>query len=136
MLREAHHDRPAVYRLYRAASVCAVTSLHDGMNLVSKEFVSARDDESGVLVMSQFAGAADELKQGALLVDPADSSALTDALEAALRMSPMQQRERMVSMRNVVRRANIYRWAGAMLGDAARMREADASAATAWRDVA
>lgn len=136
ILREAHHDRHAVYRLYRAASVCAVTSLHDGMNLVSKEFVSARDDERAVLVMSRFAGAADELKRGALLVDPTDRNAVADALDAALRMPPMQQRERMVGMRQVVRRANIYRWAGAMLSDAALLREADTRPATAWRDVA
>lgn len=136
LLRESHHDRESVYRLYRAASVCAVTSLHDGMNLVSKEFVSARDDENGVLVLSEFAGAADELRRGALLIDPADTSALADAFESALRMPPAHQRERMRNMRQVVRSRNIYRWASAMLSDAALMREADAVQGAAWREVA
>ena len=137
VLLESQHDRPAVCRLYRAASVCAVTSLHDGMNLVSKEFVSVRDDEQGVLVLSAFAGAAEALAPGALVVDPRDRTTLADTLVQALAMDPDQQRQRMARMRQVVHQANIYQWAGAMLSDAAVLREAAGEEVlAAWRDVA
>jgi trehalose 6-phosphate synthase len=133
----SQHDRDAVCRLYRAACVCAVTSLHDGMNLVSKEFVSVRDDEQGVLVLSAFAGAAEELQPGAVVVDPRDSIALADTLAQALAMSADEQRKRMVRMRQVVRQANIYQWAGTMLSDAAVLRKAAAEEAfAAWPEVA
>jgi trehalose 6-phosphate synthase len=133
----SQHDRDAVCRLYRAACVCAVTSLHDGMNLVSKEFVSVRDDEQGVLVLSAFAGAAEELQPGAVVVDPRDSIALADTLAQALAMNPAQQRQRMARMRQVVRQANIYQWAGTMLSDAAVLRKAAAEEAfAAWPEVA
>ncbi|MCY7306292.1 MAG: trehalose-6-phosphate synthase, partial [Rhodoferax sp.] len=136
VLLEFHHDRAAVCRLYRAASVCAVASLHDGMNLVSKEFVSMRDDEQGVLVLSEFAGAAEELAPDAILVDPRDTFALADSLAAALSMSHPEQRYRMERMRLIVRSANIYRWAASMLNDAALLREAQAAESMAWRAVA
>jgi len=137
VLLTSQHDRNAVCRLYRAACVCAVTSLHDGMNLVSKEFVSVRDDEQGVLVLSAFAGAAAELEPGAIVVDPRDRIALADDLAQALAMSADQQRQRMARMRQVVHQANIYQWAGAMLSDAAVLREAAAEEAfAAWPEVA
>jgi len=136
VLLEFQHDRAAVCRLYRAASVCAVASLDDGMNLVSKEFVSMRDDEQGVLVLSAFAGAAEELAQDAILVDPRDTFALADSLAAALSMSDPEQRFRMARMRLIVRRANIHRWAASMLNDAARLREEQAGDAVAWPAVA
>jgi len=137
VLLASQHDRNAVCRLYRAACVCAVTSLHDGMNLVSKEFVSVRDDEQGVLVLSAFAGAAEELQPGAIVVDPRDSIELADTLAQALAMNPAQQRQRMARMRRVVRQANIYHWAGTMLSDAAVLREAAAEEAfAAWPEVA
>ena len=124
VLLEAQHDRDAVCRLYRAACVCAVTSLHDGMNLVSKEFVSMRDDEQGVLLLSAFAGAAEELQHDAVIVDPRDTIALADALATALTMDSDEQRHHMARMRMIIRKANIYQWAGAMLNDAALLREA------------
>ena len=137
VLLEAQHDRHAVCRLYRAACVCAVTSLHDGMNLVSKEFVSVRDDEQGVLVLSAFAGAAKELQPGAVVVDPRDRIALADTLVEALAMGPDQQRQRMARMRQVVHQANIYQWAGTMLSDAAVLRRAaDEEVFAAWSEVA
>jgi trehalose 6-phosphate synthase len=120
MLR-AHHEPPTVFKYYRAAELCYVSSLHDGMNLVAKEFVAARDDEQGVLVLSQFTGAARDLTE-ALVVNPYDIRQAGEALFTALRMSPEEQRERMQSMRRLVSEFNVYRWAGRMLVDAAELR--------------
>ena len=91
------------------------------MNLVAKEFVAARDDEQGVLVLSQFTGAARDLTE-ALIVNPYDLQEASNALAAALRMPLAEQRERMRSMRRLVSEFNIYRWAGRMLVDAAELR--------------
>ncbi|MBI4512151.1 MAG: trehalose-6-phosphate synthase [Deltaproteobacteria bacterium] len=123
MLR-AHHEPPTVFRYYRAADLCYVSSLHDGMNLVAKEFVAAREDERGVLVLSQFTGAARELTE-ALIVNPYDLDEASSALATALRMSTEEQHERMRSMRSFVSEFNVYRWAGRMLVDAARLRSRD-----------
>ena len=120
----SHHQPPAVFRYYRAADVCYISSLHDGMNLVAKEFVAARDDERGVLVLSQFTGAARELTE-ALVVNPYDIDEASSALAAALSMSAMEQRDRMRAMRAYVAEFNVYRWAGRMLVDAARLRKRD-----------
>jgi trehalose 6-phosphate synthase len=120
MLR-AHHEPPTVYRFLRAADVCYVSSLHDGMNLVAKEFIAARDDERGVLVLSQFTGAARELTE-ALVVNPYNLDEASDALAAALRMGELEQRTRMRAMRSFLAEFNVYRWAGRMLRDAARLR--------------
>jgi trehalose 6-phosphate synthase len=124
ILRRAHHEPPTVFRYYRAADVCFVSSLHDGMNLVAKEFVAAREDERGVLVLSQFTGAARELTE-ALIVNPYDLEEASSALAAALNMSTREQHDRMVSMRAFLSEFNVYRWAGRMLVDAARLRSRD-----------
>jgi trehalose 6-phosphate synthase len=121
-LQRTHHQPPTVYRYYRAADFCYVSSLHDGMNLVAKEFVAARDDERGVLVLSQFTGAARELAQ-ALVVNPYDLEEASSALASALKMSAEEQRERMHAMRAYLAEFNVYRWAGRMLMDAARLRK-------------
>jgi trehalose 6-phosphate synthase len=121
VLLRRHHEPPNVFKYYRAADLCYVSSLHDGMNLVAKEFAAARDDEHGVLVLSQFTGAARELTE-ALIVNPYDLDQASSALAAALGMSPDEQRERMRSMRAFVAEFNVYRWAGRMLVDAARLR--------------
>ena len=121
-LLAVHHDQPALYELYRAADACMVTSLHDGMNLVCKEFVAARDDERGVLILSRFAGAAREMSQ-ALIVNPYHVEETADALQRALTMPEAEQRERMGSLRMTVREFNVYRWAGRMLSDAGRWRQ-------------
>jgi trehalose 6-phosphate synthase len=121
ILRRAHHEPPVVFRYYRAADVCYVSSLHDGMNLVAKEFVAAREDERGVLVLSQFTGAARELTE-ALIVNPYDLDEASSALAAALSMSPEEQGDRIRSMRAFIAEFNVYRWAGRMLVDAARLR--------------
>ncbi|AZO74517.1 MULTISPECIES: trehalose-6-phosphate synthase [unclassified Mesorhizobium] len=117
-----HHSQKDVYKIYRAADICLVTSLHDGMNLVAKEFVAARDDEEGVLLLSTFAGASRELLE-ALIVNPYDAAMMSEAMRQALVMGPDEQRERMRRMREIVRDNNVYRWAGSMLLDAARLRK-------------
>ena len=104
ILRIEHHDAAQVYELYRAAELCYVSSLHDGMNLVAKEYVAARE-----LVES-------------LIVNPYDIEQSAAAMHLALTMSPDEQRARMRSMRSLVQDFNVYRWAGRMLLDAARMR--------------
>ncbi len=124
LLQRQHHEPPRVFRYLRAADVCYVSSLHDGMNLVAKEFVAARDDERGVLVLSQFTGAARELTE-ALIVNPYDLDEASSALAAALVMPPDEQTDRMRALRSLVSEFNVYRWAGRMLADAARLRQRD-----------
>jgi trehalose 6-phosphate synthase len=121
-LKVEHHGSQSVNEYYRAADVCIVTSLHDGMNLVAKEFVASRDDEQGVLVLSQFTGAARELPD-ALIVNPYHIENCAEALFKALTMPADEKRVRMRSMRRLVQEFNVYRWAGAMLLDAARLRQ-------------
>src|SRR5262249_39995024 len=123
VLCEARHEPPDVYRFFRAADLCYVGSLHDGMNLVAKEFVTARDDERGVLILSEHAGAARQLAK-ALIVDPRDVAGAAGALARALTMPEAEQSNRMRALRSVVAEFNAYRWAGAMLLDAARSRDA------------
>ncbi|MFI4942491.1 MAG: trehalose-6-phosphate synthase [Burkholderiales bacterium] len=124
VLLRRHHEPPVVFRYYRAADVCYVSSLHDGMNLVAKEFIAAREDEAGVLVLSQFTGAARELTE-ALIVNPYDLDEASAALATALTLSAEEQRDRMRSMRAFLAEFNVYRWAGRMLADAARLRSRD-----------
>jgi len=120
-LLATHHEHDAVMELLRAADICVVTSLHDGMNLVCKEFVAARDDLQGVLILSRFAGAARELAE-ALIVNPYHVEETADALHRAATMPAAEQRERMASLRSTVRDFNVFRWAGRMLADAGRWR--------------
>ena len=121
ILLRAHHEPPTVFRYYRAADFCYVSALHDGMNLVAKEFVAARDDEAGVLLLSQFAGAARELPES-LIVNPYNVDEASAAMVRALTMSAEDQRGRMHAMRAFLAEFNVYRWAGRMLMDAARIR--------------
>jgi trehalose 6-phosphate synthase len=109
-----HYGPREIFVLYRMAAGCVVSSLHDGMNLVAKEFVTARDDERGVLVLSKFTGAARELPD-AILVNPFDIDQLADGLHAVLTMSQEEQETRMRRMRIQVDDHNIYRWAGMLL---------------------
>jgi len=117
----AHHEPEQVYEYYRASDLCFVSSLHDGMNLVAKEFVASRDDERGVLILSQFTGAARELPE-AIIVNPYDTDQCASALQVALEMPAREQRARMRLMRGLIREFNVYRWAGRMLIDSAGMR--------------
>jgi trehalose 6-phosphate synthase len=121
ILLEAHHDPEEVHRILRAADFCYVGSLHDGMNLVAKEFVSARDDERGVLVLSRFTGAARQLTE-ALIVNPYAIDDAAHALANALNMPADEQGRRMRHMRSAIAEFNTFWWAGQMLQDAARLR--------------
>jgi trehalose 6-phosphate synthase len=102
--------------LHRLAHVCVVSSLHDGMNLVAKEFAASRVDEDGVLVLSKFAGAARELKD-ALQINPFSIEEGAEACYAALRMQPEERKRRMRRMRENLKQNNIYRWAGRFLSE-------------------
>jgi trehalose 6-phosphate synthase len=115
-----HHEHRDIWAFYRHADFCMVTALHDGMNLVAKEFVSVRDDEQGVLILSRFTGASYELRD-ALLVNPYDQAEVAEAVRTALEMPPDERRARMRRMRHVVREHNIYRWAGLLLSELARL---------------
>jgi alpha,alpha-trehalose-phosphate synthase [UDP-forming] len=120
LLNQQHsHEEIAPY--YRAADLCLVTSLHDGMNLVAKEFVAARRDELGVLILSRFTGAAREL-QDALQVNPYDIDQTADAIRAALEMPAEEKRQRMQRMRRLVREHNVYRWAATLIGELCEVR--------------
>jgi trehalose 6-phosphate synthase len=121
LLQIEHHGHESVYEHFRAADFCFVSSLHDGMNLVAKEFVAARDDERGVLILSQFTGASRELPE-ALIVNPYDNEECAAAMHLALTMPIGEQRDRMRLMRGLVGEFNVYRWAGRMLLDSAVMR--------------
>jgi trehalose 6-phosphate synthase len=122
ILLPEHHEPQLVFEYFRGADLCFVSSLHDGMNLVAKEFVAARDDEEGILILSQFAGASKELPE-ALIVNPYNIDQCANALATALRMPIAEQKERMRNMRGLIQEHNVFRWAGKMLIDAARMRQ-------------
>ena len=118
---KAHHNHKTIGEYYRAADVCMVTSLHDGMNLVAKEFVATRTDEDGVLILSQFTGASRELPD-ALIVNPYDIEEMAEALHTALTMEKSERRERMVEMRTVVKERNVYRWAANVITTLSHLR--------------
>jgi trehalose 6-phosphate synthase len=122
ILKVEHHEPEQVYEYFRGANLCFVSSLHDGMNLVAKEFIASRDDEQGVLILSQFTGAARELAE-ALIVNPYNIDQCAAALKIALEMKPEEQRNRIRSMRGLIQEFNVFRWAGKMLMDAARLRQ-------------
>jgi alpha,alpha-trehalose-phosphate synthase [UDP-forming] len=121
VLLKKHHSHQEIARFYKAASVCMVTSLHDGMNLVAKEFVASRDDEHGVLILSTFAGAALELTD-ALLINPYDVQQMAAAILRALEMPDEEQATRMHRMRAKVKDHNVYRWAANLLSDLTEIR--------------
>jgi trehalose 6-phosphate synthase len=100
-----------------------VTSLHDGMNLVAKEYVASRSDDQGVLILSRFTGACHELVD-ALVVNPYDTEEMAAAIHRSLEMAPEERRLRMHRMRAVVREHNIYRWAGNLIAELCEIRTA------------
>jgi trehalose 6-phosphate synthase len=116
-----HHSHQDIMPFYKAADLCMVTSLHDGMNLVAKEFVAARPDERGVLILSQFTGAARDLHD-ALIINPYDISQTAEAIKFALEMSVDEQKERMNRMRHILKERNIYKWAADVVGELAGAR--------------
>lgn len=114
ILLNRHHSREEIYRFYKLADVCLVTSLHDGMNLVAKEFVAARDDEKGVLILSQYTGASRELKE-ALMVNPYNAEQTADTIKESLEMKDSEKTKRMRSLRGIVKNHNVYRWSAELL---------------------
>jgi len=115
------HSHKEIDRYYRTADLCLVTSLHDGMNLVAKEFVAARHDEQGVLILSRFTGAARELRD-AVVVNPYDIEQTAEAIRRSLEMEPEERTARMQRLRKVVKEQNIYRWAGNLIGELCEVR--------------
>ncbi len=130
VLLKRHHTHQEIERFYRASDLCLVTSLHDGMNLVAKEYVAARDDERGVLILSRFAGASRELHD-ALIVNPYDTEVIADAINTALEMPSAEIERRMQTMRRTVREHNIYRWAANLISELAEIRLAPPQPAAA-----
>lgn len=128
--RQCNHEE--VTRWYRAADICLVTSLHDGMNLVAKEYLAAREDEDGVLVLSKFTGAAVELRD-ALIVNPYDIDGVADAVHRGLEMGFGERRMRMQRMRRQIMEHNVYRWAASVLGDLRELRIENLDATNAGR---
>ncbi len=120
VLRKQHFGQLDVLSYFRAADICIVSSIHDGMNLVAKEFVASRTDEKGVLLLSKFTGSSRELEQ-AILINPLATDQFAEAIHQALEMPLEQQAERMRRMRDAVRENNVYRWAGKIVSDMKRL---------------
>ena len=133
VLLTRHHSHEEIVPYYRAADLCLVTSLHDGMNLVAKEFVAARDDEEGALILSQFTGASRELRD-ALIVNPYDTEQVSAAIRLALEMDSQDRHERMHRMRRTIRENNIYRWAGTLITELSEIRVEEPKLATQNRN--
>jgi trehalose 6-phosphate synthase len=121
VLLTRHHSHKEILPYYRAADLCMVTSLHDGMNLVAKEFVASRDDEEGALILSRFTGATRELRD-ALVVNPYDTEQLAEAIRTALEMEAEERQARMRRMRQIVKEHNVYRWAGSLITELSEIR--------------
>jgi trehalose 6-phosphate synthase len=121
ILLERHHSHREIEPFYRASDICVVTSLHDGMNLVAKEYVASRGDGGGSVILSRFAGASQELLD-ALIVNPYDTDQLASAIRTALELPPEERRERMRRMRRTVKENNIYRWAADLIAAVSEIR--------------
>jgi trehalose 6-phosphate synthase len=132
LLLNRQHSHKEVEAYYRAADLCLVTSLHDGMNLVAKEFIATRHDERGVLILSCFTGAARELRD-ALQVNPYDIDQTAEAIRTALEMGSEDKQLRMQRMRKQVREHNVYRWAGSLIGELCEVRLDSAESSGAGR---
>jgi trehalose-6-phosphate synthase len=132
VLLTRRHSHKEILPYYQTADFCLVTSLHDGMNLVAKEFVAAREDELGSLILSRFTGASHELID-ALIVNPYDTEEVARAIHTALEMSAEETRARMQRMRAIVRERNIYRWAGDLIGELSGIRTVSVTSASGPR---
>ena len=111
---KASFSMPDLVALYRLARFCVVSSLHDGMNLVAKEFVAARDDLDGVLILSELAGAAQELDE-ALIINPYDEEGFAESVARAIEMPPWERRRRMQALRRRVAGKDVLAWASDIL---------------------
>ncbi len=117
---KGYHEHSEINPFYKIADFCIVNSLHDGMNLVAKEFIASRDDESGVLILSQFTGASRELKD-AIIINPYDIENMADAIYLALSMPEKERKTRMSRMRRSVEERNIYRWTRDLIASLTRI---------------
>ena len=120
VLARRHISHPDIYALYRRANLCIVSSLHDGMNLVAKEYVASRTDGDGVLILSRFTGASRELET-ALLINPYDTESFADAIRDAVEMPEEERRARMDKMRGIIAENNVFKWAGKVVAEIARL---------------
>lgn len=116
ILHKTHLNQEDVIAYYRAADICIVSSIHDGMNLVAKEFVASRFDEKGVLILSKFTGASRELSDS-ILINPIALDQFADAIKIGIEMDEKEKKQRISKMRDIIRENNIYRWAGKIVGD-------------------
>ena len=116
VLLKWQHTHKEIQRFYRVADVCMVTSLHDGMNLVAKEFIASRHDEQGALILSRFTGAARELRD-ALIVNPYDIEETAEGIRLALEMPSEDRRARMQKMRRIIKENNVYHWAATLVSE-------------------
>ena len=107
-------DKLASY--YQAADVCLVTPLRDGMNLIAKEYAACRNDGQGCLVLSEFAGSADELREHSIMVNPYDIEETAEKINEALKMEPGEKKKRMAALREIVRKNDVYKWCSSFLG--------------------
>jgi trehalose 6-phosphate synthase len=123
ILLHEHHDPETVYIFMQMADLCIVSSLHDGMNLVAKEFVNAKTEGTGMLVLSEFAGATRELSN-AIFINPYNTETFADGILAAIEMEPAERQRRMAQMRRTVAERNIYRWAADFISELARITHA------------
>lgn len=114
ILLKRHHSREEIFQFYKLANLCLVTPIHDGMNLVAKEFIAARDDRKGVLILSQYTGASRELKD-ALIINPYNAVDTAEAIKIALEMPITEQTKRMKNLREIIKGYNIYRWSAEIL---------------------
>lgn len=121
VLLTRHHSHSEILPYYRAADLCMVTSIHDGMNLVAKEFVASRDDSEGALILSRFTGASRELRD-AIIVNPYDAEQLSEGIRVALEMDARERQMRMQQMRRTVKEHNVYRWAGNLIAELSEIR--------------
>jgi trehalose 6-phosphate synthase len=113
-LLKRHHSHDEISPYYAAADLCMVSSLHDGMNLVAKGYVATRNNNTGALILSRFAGASQEL-HGALIINPYDIETSADMIKFALEMEPEEQFQRMKQMRQAILKNNIFTWASELL---------------------
>ena len=136
-LCQRHLPQSELMALHRLADFCIVSSLHDGMNLVAKEFVASRDDEDGVLILSSFTGAARELTS-AVEVNPFSADQMAEAVRRALTMPAAERRKRMQALRTVVKERNIYRWGAHVMGTLLQIETAERAlpARKPWAKVA
>jgi len=131
----SHHDAATVHAFMQMSSVCLVSSLHDGMNLVAKEYVAAKQNGDGVLVLSEFAGSARELSD-ALVINPYDTEQFADAIRYAVEMGPDERRKRMQRMRHIVEEHNVYWWAGSFLTELAATRSTESNSSGRFNQTA